>query len=134
MSDETLPEAHLAIRLAKEGRLSGKDMLGYLVAGKITVPLTEPPRIENGKIADWHPATASREDGTHWLIAFTLPEMASAFGDVETQYGFYMTVDTRWVLERLPPQFGIVFNLRSEEMFEWKAEGLGKYKKDFLGG
>ena len=133
MSDETPPQAHLAIRLAKAGQLSGKEMLDRLLAGKITIPLTEPPRIENGMIADWRPATAARADGSQWLIAFTLPQLASAFCDVETQYGYYITVETRWVLERLPPQFGIAFNLQCEEMFEWKAAGLAKYKKDFLG-
>jgi hypothetical protein len=133
MSDDILPPAHLAIRMAKEGRMSGKEMLDELMAGTITIPLLQPAVIENDEIAEWRPATSKQDDGSEWLVAFTLPQLAAAFGAIETQFGHLLTVETRWLLARLPPHFGIVFNVGSEEMFEWKAEGLAKYRKEVLG-
>jgi hypothetical protein len=53
--------------------------------------------------------------------------------EAEPQYGYSMTIETAWVLARLPPQFGVVFNLGSEEMFEWMADGLSKYRREVLG-
>lgn len=124
---------HEAIRLSKAGQLHPKEMLEILVAGQISVPTTEMPRIENARITGWHPATASKADGSQWVIAFTTEELASAFCDHDPDFGFYYTVDTRWVLQSLPADHGIVFNLGTPEMFAWNAEGLAKYKKDVLG-
>jgi hypothetical protein len=133
MTDEETPIAHQAIRLAKQGRMPGKELLDHLVAGKLAVPTSELPQIEGGVITGWRPATASKADGSQWLIAFTLPELASAYCGREPEHGFYFDVDARWVLKMLPPQYGIVFNLRTEDMFEWNAQGRAKYEKDVLG-
>jgi len=133
MSDDTLPPAHLAIRAAMEGRITGKAMLDQLLLGQITIPLLQPPSTDNGQVTEWRPATSRQEDGTEWVVAFTLPQLADAFRAVETQFTDVMTVDVRWVLGRLPPHFGIVFNVGSEDMFEWRAEGVNRYRREVLG-
>jgi hypothetical protein len=133
MNDAELPAAHRAIRLFKQGKLHPREMLEQLVAGKVVVPTTEMPRIEDNRIAGWRPATASKADGSLWLLAFTTKQLASAFCDNEPHFGFYFDVDTRWVLGALPANCGIAFNLRSADQFEWSAAGLAKYMHDVLG-
>lgn len=110
-----------------------REHIAQLVAGKIAVPLSEMPLIENGVLAGWKPATVSKPDGSLWLVAFTTPELASAFCDRDPDYGFYIDVETRWALRAMPEQHGIVFDLGTEQMFQWNAQGLAKYKKDVLG-
>lgn len=44
-----------------------------------------------------------------------------------------MTVDTAWLLRNISPESSIVFNLRTDEILEWNAQGLAKYKQDVLG-
>ncbi len=44
-----------------------------------------------------------------------------------------MTVDTPWFLRNIPPESSIVFNLRTDEILEWNAQALAKYKQDVLG-
>jgi hypothetical protein len=133
MTDESIPVAHEAIRLAKQGKMSGKEMLSKLVQAKWIVPLAEVPLIENGRVQNWHPATVSKEDGSQWVVAFTLQSLASAFCDQEPGYSTYIDVDAFWVLENLPPELGIVMNFRTEDMFQWKADGVVKYKREVLG-
>ena len=41
-------------------------------------------------------------------------------------------IDTQWALRAMPEQHGIVFDLGTEQMFQWNAQGLAKYKKDVL--
>jgi len=108
-------------------------MIEQLVAGKIGVPVSEMPLIRDGAITGWKPATVSKAGGSLWLVAFTTKELASAFCDSDPDYGFYIDVETQWVLRAMPEQHGIVFDLGSESMFAWSAQGLAKYKKDVLG-
>ena len=110
-----------------------REHIAQLVAGKVAVPCADMPRIENGVITGWRPATASRADGSQWLIAFTTSELASAFCDRNPDFGFYIDVDTQWALRAMPAQHGIVFDLGTEDMFSWNAQGLAKYKRDVLG-
>lgn len=131
---EPEPAAHRAIRDAKQGRLHPREMLEQLVAGTLTVPNSALPEIEHGKISGWHPAVLAKADGSRWLVAFTTRAGASAYMDENPEYGFYVDVDTRWVLQGLPAGVGIVFNLGAPEHFEWNAQGLAKYRKDVLGG
>jgi hypothetical protein len=133
MNEADLPAAHNAIRLFKQGKLHPRDMLQQLVAGKVVVPTSELPRTEDNQITGWRPATVAKADGSQWLLAFTTQPLASEFCAREPEYGFYLNLEMRWVLGALPANHGIVFNLRSEDQFEWSAAGLAKYLRDVLG-
>lgn len=133
MDDKTLPAAHLAIRLARQEQMPAQEMLSHLVNGKISVPLSTPPKVQDGKILDWSPAIMNRDDGSRWLMAFTTPEMCSEYCGPDGLSQYYITVDTRWVLHTLPAGIGIAVNLNSEDHFEWAAEGVAQYKQDVLG-
>jgi len=43
-----------------------------------------------------------------------------------------MSVSTAWVVEMLPTTWGIVLNLRTDDMITWNAAVVAKFKKDFL--
>jgi hypothetical protein len=107
-------------------------MLTRLAAGQLVVPIAELPRIENNVITGWRPANVSRVDGSQWLLAFTSGELAAAFSQSEPTYPLQMSVSTAWVVEMLPTTWGIVLNLRTEDMITWSAAGVAKFKKDFL--
>ncbi|HZP67055.1 MAG TPA: SseB family protein [Rudaea sp.] len=133
MQEPSVPDAHLALALAKEGRISGAEMLSRLAAGHVVVPTSEMPRLEGNTITGWRPATLSRADGSQWLAAFTTSKLASDFCDAEPTYGFYVEVSTRWLLATLPEGYGIVFNLRTPFQLDWNPQGLAKYRRDVLG-
>ncbi len=124
-------DPHEAIRLAKQGQLHPHEMLAHLVAGTIMVPLVDVPVIENARVTAWHPVSLSKEDGSQWIAAFTTNELGSKYCD-ENQLQTYLTVDTLWVLDALPREHGIVFDIGSETMFQWSAAGIAKYKADML--
>jgi hypothetical protein len=133
MIDEEMPDSHRALQLAKQGRLSIKEAIDEIVAGQLTVPVADMPITELGKLTGWSPATVSKDDGSEWLVVFTLPELADAFCDQETEFPVRVDVDAAWVLETLPPQYGIVFNLHSDLTLEWTAQSVAKYRHDVLG-
>ena len=110
-----------------------REHIAQLVAGKIVVPVVEPPLIEDSRISGWTPARVAKPDGSQWVIAFTTKERASQFCDSDPDYGLYIDVDTQWVLYALPPDCGIVFDPGTEDMFQWSAAGIAKYTKDILG-
>lgn len=127
------PAAHRAIRESKQGRLHPREMLQQLVAGKVVVPASDLPDLQEGRITGWRPALLGKADGSRWLVAFTSADGASAWMKQQPEYGFHVDVDTRWVLQVLGPEYGIVFNIGSAEQLEWSAQGLAKYKHDVLG-
>lgn len=132
MSDEEeIPDAHLAIQEGRRKLISGRELLARLVAGKVSVPMLELPVIEEGRIRAWNPATASKPDGSQWIIAFTLPAFASDFCDANPEHGFCASVDVRFVIAAAPERCGIVFNLGTEDVFQWSAAGIAKYCADF---
>jgi len=133
MSDEAIPKAHEALRLCKQGKMGGKEMMELLVAGQLHVPTSDLPRIENGVITGWRPVTASKADGSTWLLAFTTAAGASAYCEHNPDHGLYFSADTMWVLRNIPDGWGIVFNLRTEDQLEWNPQGLSKYKANVLG-
>jgi hypothetical protein len=134
MTDESMPLAHQAIRLLKQGRMQGKEMLSHLVQGKLSVPVAELPEIVDARhLRNWSPATVSKADGSQWLVAYTLEALAHAFAEQHPDYPLVMTVDTTWVLDRLPDSYGIAINFRTEDVMEWNAQGLARFKKDVLG-
>jgi hypothetical protein len=133
MTEQAVPAAHLALQLGKHGRIPGDEMLRQLSTGHLVVPLSEPPTIEDGAITTWKPATASRADGSQWLIAFTTPELAFAYCRKTPDYGHCMTVETNWVLLMLPSGLNLVLNPNSPYMLEWDAESVARYTKDVLG-
>jgi len=133
MTDEAIPRAHEALRLARQGKMGGKEMMDLLVAGQVHVPTSQQPRIENGVVTGWNPVTASKADGSEWLLAFTTTAGAGAYCEANPDHGLHFSVDTLWVLGNIPETWGIVFNLRTEDMLEWNAQGLAKYRKTVLG-
>lgn len=133
MIEDEIPDSHRALQLAKQGRLSIQNAIKEIVAGQLIVPVAEMPTIEHGMLTGWSPASVSKDDGTEWLVAFTLTELADAFCDKETEFPVNVEVDARWVLETLPSQYGIVFNLDSDLSLEWTAQSVAKYSRDVLG-
>lgn len=133
MSDDTVPEAHIALQLCKQGKLGGRDMIEAVVAGKLWVPQFEPPVMEDGRITGWRPSSASKADGSQWLIAYTCDALATAWCHQNPDQATCMEVETRWVLAMLPKDWGIAFNFRTADMLEWNASGRAKYEKDVLG-
>jgi hypothetical protein len=107
-------------------------MLARSASGQLVVPIAELPRIENNVITGWRPASVSRADGSQWLVAFTKGELAAAFSESEPTYPLQMSISTAWVVGMLPTSWGIVLNLRTEDMITWNAAGVAKFKKDFL--
>jgi hypothetical protein len=77
----TAPEdaSHQAVIQFMEGKISEQEMLARLVAGFISIPLAEPPKMEQGSLQSWKPATVSKPDASQWLVAFTDSEAASSF-------------------------------------------------------
>lgn len=130
----TSPEdvSHRAVTEFIEGEISSQQMLARLVAGFISVPLAEPPKMAQDNIQSWKPATVSKHDGSQWLVAFTSTEAASSFGSLN-HYPFGISTSTKWVLDELPPGHGIVFNLGSQYLFEWSAEEISQYRLEVLG-
>lgn len=64
MTDEELPIAQEAIRLAKQGGMPGQKMMEHIVAGKVYVLLFVPPDIVDGRIAGSRPVIVARADGS----------------------------------------------------------------------
>ncbi len=120
--------SHRAVTQFIKGEVPEEEMLARLVAGFISVPLAEPPKMEQGNIKSWKPATVSKPDGSQWLVAFTDTEAASLFGS-QNGYSFGLSTGTRWVLQVLPPGYGLVINLGSQYLFEWSAEEVSEYMR-----
>ena len=119
---------HEAIQLARQGRISVKEMLSTLVASSLFVPLAAPPEMDGENIKSWKPATVSKGDGSQWLVTFTDAEVCAHFLQQNAGYSHGLRVDARWVLRALPPGHGLVVNMSTpESMFEWNAEGLSRY-------
>ncbi len=129
---DPIARSHEALRAAKQGKISSQEMLTILAAGQLVVPVAELPRIENGVITGWRPATVSKADGSQWLLAYTSADLAAAFSQSEPAYPLQMSTTTAWIVETLPATWGIVLNLRTEDMITWNAAGVAKFKKDFL--
>src|SRR5262245_25457561 len=113
---DPIAETHEALRLAKAGKISTKEMLTKLAAGQLVVPVADLHRIEKNVITGWRPANVSRADGSQWLLAFTSTDLAAAFSQAEPTYPLQMSVSTAWVVEMLPANWGIVLNLRTDDM------------------
>jgi hypothetical protein len=120
--------AHDAIQEARAGRLSIGEMLSCLAEGSLVVPLAAPPKMAGQAVVAWEPCTISKPDGSQWLAAFTEQELASEFGKQAPAYSYGMSIGTRWLLDVLPPDHGIVINVGTTEGFEWSAAGIAEYK------
>ena len=66
ISDENLSSSHQAIELARQGRISVKEMLDRLASANLFVPLAEPPLMDGQRVRSWKPATLSKNDGSIW--------------------------------------------------------------------
>ena len=131
---ERVDETHEALRLGREKKIPGSEVLSRLVAGQVIVPLRDMPAIEDNVISGWDPAILGKPDGTHWVAAFTMKAHLDAFCSANPEYATYLTIDTRWVVTQLPANLGIVFNPQTADMLQWSAAGIAKYREDFLAG
>jgi len=134
ISDDNLSSSHQAIELARQGRIPINEMLDRLVSANLFVPLAEPPIMDGQRLRSWRPATLSKHDGSQWVVAFSSLELATAFGKQNPGYSHGLSVETKWILQALPPAHGLVVNVGSGSLFEWNAEGLLRYKADVLTG
>lgn len=130
ISDENLSSSHQAIELARQGRISVKEMLDRLASANLFVPLADPPLIDGERVRSWKPATVSKPDRSQWVVAFTSADLATAFSKQNPVYSHGLSVKTTWVLSALPEAHGLAVNIGSASMFEWNAEGLRRYKAD----
>jgi len=125
--------AREAIELARQGRIPVQEMLGFLVASNLFIPLVEPPSMDAEIIKSWKPATVSKEDGSQWLVAFTDAEFSAHFTKYNQNYSHGMSVQAQWLLRAVPPAHGLVVNMGTpDSMFEWSADGLSSYKANVL--
>lgn len=92
------------------------------MAGFVIVPLAEEPVIEGDDIKLWTPAIISKADGSQWQLVFTSSEANSEFA-VQNNYRFLLLTSTEWVISKLPPERGLMFNVGLTDHFEWSAEG-----------
>jgi hypothetical protein len=132
-TNDTIPAAHHAIARLKDGKMPPNEFLALVVAGKVFVPLAGAPQMENGEIKRWRPAMAGKPDKSQWLIAFTSPKHATDYVETHAVHNFKLEIEMKWVLKALPPDYGIVFNMRTPDVFEWKAADVANYKKTVLG-
>jgi hypothetical protein len=131
-SDEGLSASHQAIELARQGRISVKEMLDRLASANLFLPLAEPPLMDGQRVKSWKPATVSKTDGSQWVVAFSSADLTVAFSKQNPVYSHGLSVKTKWILQLLPEAHGLVVNIGSANMFEWSAEGLLRYKADVL--
>jgi hypothetical protein len=131
--DTRLVATHEALHLGREKRITGREVLQRLVDGLVLVPLLEPLDIEAGKLSGWDPVFLGKADGSKWVVAFTSREHLDAFCAANAEYATYLTVDTRWVVDNLPAHLGIVFNPQTGDQLQWSAQGLARFREDFLG-
>ena len=129
---ENMLSAREAIQQARKGRISINEMLAFLAESDLFIPLAEPPQMEDAVIKSWKPCTVSKADGSQWLVAFTSPEPLSEFSKHTPGFSFGISAGTKWVLQLIPPQHGIAFNIGTEDMFEWNADGLAQYRAEML--
>jgi len=134
ISDEKLSSSHQAIELARQGRVSVKEMLDRLASATLFVPLAEPPIMDGQRVKSWKPATLSKNDGSQWVVTFSSLDLATTFGKQNPVYSHGLSVETKWLIQALPQAHGLVVNVGSASMFEWNAEGLLRYKTEVFGG
>jgi hypothetical protein len=132
--DSRLGATHEALRLGREKKIAPLEVLKRVVEGQLTVPLRAPPEVVGGRIAAWDPALLSKPDGSAWLVAFTSLEGLEGFCEANPEYETYARVDTRWVVDHLADNLGIVFNPQSGDMLQWSAEGRARFRQDFPPG
>jgi hypothetical protein len=124
-------QADYAIREARAGRLSLPKMLSSVLAAKVFVPLASLPLFENNSIKKWNPATVTkRTDGLQFLIVFSDDLLCQKFLKSNQQYSHGLLIDSKWVLNALPPNHGIAFNPGGPSSFDWSAIGIEQYKRE----
>jgi hypothetical protein len=104
-------------------------MLKSILGAQVLVPLAEPPVMDGVSVKRWKPATITKQpDGPQFLAVFTNEAAVTAFAQVSPQYSHRLLVEARWVVDALPPGHGIVFNVGTENGFEWSCEGVAAFK------
>jgi hypothetical protein len=124
-----LREADEAIRDGRAGRIPVPVMLQRLFSAQAFVSLAGPPTMTGHTVASWKPATVTKQDrGSQFVVAFTDESLASAFATNNRTYSHLLLVNLAWLIEALPKEHGIVFNVGSDNGFEWSAAGIAAFK------
>lgn len=121
--DGGLGEADAAIRNGRAGLIPIPEMLRRLFAAKALVSLADPPTMEGTSVVSWKPATVTKQ-GSQFILAFTNWDLLSAFATKNRTYSYVLLVNVAWVTQALPKEHGLIFNLASDNGFEWPAAGI----------
>lgn len=121
-----------AIRAARAGTLPTQEMLRFILATQVIIPLAEPPVMDGARLLSWKPATVSRDaDGEPFIVVFTDEELDAKYGKWRPEYPYRLRVGADWLITVLPAGHGIILNLGGGEiMFEWSARGIQAYRAD----
>ena len=125
--DGGLREADEAIHNGRAGWIPVPEMLRRLFATKVLVSLADPPTMEGTSVLSWKPATVTKQ-GSQFVIAFTNGARVSAFATKNPTYSHVLLVNMAWLTDALPKEHGIVFNVGSDNGFEWSAAGIEAFR------
>jgi hypothetical protein len=121
-------DADGAIRNAREGRIAIDAMLESLLPARVFVLLAGPPVMEGDALKRWKPATVTKQDDdTQLVVVFTDEQVMAAFARANPLYSHVLLVECRWVIDNLPADHGLVFNVGGENGFEWPATGITQF-------
>ena len=124
-------EADAAIREARAGRITMREMLRTVLAAQVFVPLSDPPSVEGNALKSWKPATVTKEAGDpSFLLAFTDIALATSFAQSNLAYCYGLLVDAQWLLSILPPNHGLALNPGGGSSFDWSAAGISAYQAE----
>lgn len=129
--DSQMRDADAAIRDAHAGRITVQRMLETILKSRVFIPLSEPPLMNGRQLQTWNPATVTKpSNGARFVVAFTNQQTVTAFSKANPDYSYCWLVESRWVLDALPSDHGIAFNIGGESGFEWPAEGISEFRAD----
>ncbi len=120
--------ADAAIRDSRVGRLAVQAMLETVLDAQILIPLSEPPHMTGLLPERWKPATVTKQtDGSRFVVAFTNANSLAVFSRTNPEYSHSLLVEAQWMLDAIPADHGIVFNVGGENGFEWPAAGISAF-------
>lgn len=123
---EFLPNNDLEIALlkAKSGFLPASDLMRMFVESRIVVPSAAKVAADG---TGFQPLEFSKEN-TQMLGCFTAAERVDEFTKMVP---FYLEITGKQLLERLPPDYGVVINPGWPVGFDISPQGVSKILNDF---
>lgn len=131
LAEEKLSISHTAVTQCLAGEIPEREMLARLVAGFIVVPLAREPDRDGWDIKSWSPALVGKADGSKWVVVFTSSEGHAEFAE-RHNYPYALETSTVWVLDKMPPEHGLLINWGTAHQLEWSAEGIRRYQSDVI--